>query len=134
MGGPPPPGPPGGIPPPAAAGAAAAAKPAGGASGSAAAGDKEVKGRVREAAGTKWFDPTLGEWPENDYRVSHAAIWGDGPASWAGGGAVVVSGGWCGPWVGSWCVAADGCCRRGLGAAVVSGRGGCAACAAPLGR
>jgi hypothetical protein len=27
------------------------------------------KGVVRQAAGKRWFDPTLGEWPENDFRV-----------------------------------------------------------------
>jgi hypothetical protein len=27
------------------------------------------KGMVRMAAGEKWFDPTLGEWPDNDHRI-----------------------------------------------------------------
>ncbi len=60
------------IPPPP---AAPPGKPGAGAGGSGAAGvkgkdGKDDKGKVREAAGTRWYDPTLGEWPENDYRVS----------------------------------------------------------------
>lgn len=27
------------------------------------------KKMVREAAGTRWVDPTLAEWPENDFRI-----------------------------------------------------------------
>jgi hypothetical protein len=27
------------------------------------------KGVVRQAAGKRWFDPTLGDWPENDFRI-----------------------------------------------------------------
>ena len=30
---------------------------------------KQKKGMVRTAAGTKWFDPSLAEWPENDHRI-----------------------------------------------------------------
>lgn len=30
---------------------------------------KKVPGVLRSAAGTRWWDPTLAEWPENDYRI-----------------------------------------------------------------
>lgn len=52
--------------------------PASGAAGTSAAakgiGDKKVdpknsKGMLRTAAGKKWRDPTLTEWPDNDYRI-----------------------------------------------------------------
>ena len=29
----------------------------------------QKKGLLREAAGKRWRDPTLDEWPENDFRV-----------------------------------------------------------------
>lgn len=50
----------------AAAAAAAAGGGAGGASSSAAGAKKAV---MREAAGKRWVDPTMAEWPENDFRI-----------------------------------------------------------------
>jgi hypothetical protein len=35
----------------------------------AAAGEKKKKGQLREAAGQRWRDPTLDEWPKNDFRI-----------------------------------------------------------------
>jgi hypothetical protein len=35
----------------------------------AAAGTSNKRVVVREAAGTRWVDPTLAEWPENDFRI-----------------------------------------------------------------
>lgn len=58
-----PPAPPPGAPP-------AAAAAGGGAGGKGADGKKkEDKGKMREAAGTRWFDKSLTDWPENDFRV-----------------------------------------------------------------
>jgi hypothetical protein len=75
-GGPPPMGagggyfpPPGGMPMPMPAQPPAAQQALGMSSmGPAAAGGKRV-GVVRQAAGQRWVDPTLLEWPENDYRI-----------------------------------------------------------------
>lgn len=50
-----------------AAGGGAAA--AGGAGKTAAAAGSSKKVVVREAAGQRWVDPTLAEWPENDFRI-----------------------------------------------------------------
>jgi hypothetical protein len=52
------------VPLTATAGGGAAA--AGGAAGTAGSSKKAV---VREAAGQRWVDPTLAEWPENDFRI-----------------------------------------------------------------
>jgi RNA recognition motif-containing protein len=51
-------------PPPAAAGHSGAGKAP-----DAAGGDKKKKGQLREAAGQRWRDPTLDEWPKNDFRI-----------------------------------------------------------------
>lgn len=66
---PPRPAPPVGMAAAAAAVKAGAAGGAAAAAGGSAAADKKDKGKLREAAGTRWFDATLTEWPENDYRV-----------------------------------------------------------------
>lgn len=47
--------------------AGAAGGAAGGAGSSGAGSSKKVI--VREAAGQRWVDPTLAEWPENDFRI-----------------------------------------------------------------
>jgi len=31
--------------------------------------EKKKGGQLREAAGKRWRDPTLDEWPDNDYRI-----------------------------------------------------------------
>ncbi|GFR40176.1 hypothetical protein Agub_g733, partial [Astrephomene gubernaculifera] len=49
-----------------AAAAAAAGKP-GGSKGQQPGGKKKVL--LREAGGEKWVDPSLNEWPENDFRI-----------------------------------------------------------------
>ena len=36
--------------------------------------DDKKKGKVREAAGVRWRDSTLDEWPENDFRVRRAPL------------------------------------------------------------
>lgn len=99
---PPPPAPPPGKPPGAAAGASgsgAAAVSKRGAGGKAGEKEKDGKGKLREAAGTRWWDPTLGEWPENDFRVSTCALGAcKGTCAWGlalHGGGVLASVGVC---------------------------------------
>lgn len=53
----------------AAGGAAGGGAAAGGAGKTAAAAGSSKKVVVREAAGQRWVDPTLAEWPENDFRI-----------------------------------------------------------------
>lgn len=71
MGGPPPPhfgGPMGGPPPGAFFGGGPPSGAPGMAAAAAAAAGKKV-GVVRQAAGKRWVDTTLVEWPENDFRI-----------------------------------------------------------------
>lgn len=48
---------------------AAAGGGAGGGGGAAGGGTANKKVVVREAAGQRWVDPTLSEWPDNDFRI-----------------------------------------------------------------
>ena len=40
-------------------------------------------GKVMQAAGKRWRDPTLDEWPENDHRIFVGDL---GKGSWASSG------------------------------------------------